>query len=90
MDPKFDGPNLYSVIGSVAAEVIDLTKSKPPSSDMIELEKKMLITQKERERKMIEILTKMDHDNHNFLKSVGQDMDKKIKQVKGQVGSQHL
>ena len=59
MDPKFDGPNLYSVLGSVAAEVVDLSETKPSSKDDLEFDKKVNKMQNVYEQKLTEVTAKV-------------------------------
>ena len=92
MEDKFDGPDLYAVIGSVAGEVIDLSDEVENKVDKTNFSTELKNQQSDMSSKMIKDLTKfkmdMRKDFQAELTKVKADYEAQIKQVRtGWIGA---
>ena len=92
MDDKFDGPDLYSVVGAVAGEVMDLNDEVKKKVDQTIFSRELKNQQLDTSNKMIKDFTNFKMDMERDFKAelirVKADYESQIKQVRsGWIGA---
>ena len=92
MDNRFDGPDLYAVVGSVAGELIDLSDEVENKVDKFSFDSELKSQKSDMSSIMIKDLTKfkldMSKDVRRELDLMKADYEAQIKQVRtGWIGA---
>ena len=67
MDSKFDGPNIYSVLTSMASELSDQADNKSETQEISDLKSQLKTVEQDLKRKLNKIMTK---HNKETMKSI--------------------